>query len=409
MNTTQTPRPSNSASMSTMTSTGGGHIQVTRVGTTPKGSSSPERPATNPQTTPSRATSQVNDQRTAVTQGTHVADLVPDPVAIAPSVPLHLTLLDPALALAADILDDLERVRIANQNRLAQLTRSTEDADGEVRGFGLDESHPDVARLAAMVDVLRRVEHDAELALGLKLRKHPLGPWVVAKEQKGVGAKQAARLLAKIGDPYVNAATGLPRTVSALWAYCGLHVLPVDQEPEEAQQRLVDGNQHPDQIVVGTQGRNVGEGGNFDHGNIDTHSRHVGVAPRRRRNEKANWSSQAKMRVYLIAESCMKQVGPSCRIDQSKPDTQDAGAGAVRRHTEDCTCSRFRVIYDQARAKYADAVHQVVCVRCGPAGKPAQPGSALSAGHQHMRAMRIVMKEILKELWREARRIHRGE
>lgn len=125
----------------------------------------------------------------------------------------------PFLALAADVLDDAEKTRIANENRLRQLTRSAEDSDGEVRGFGLDESHPDVARLAALVDMLKQIEHQAGLNLQRLLRQHPLGPWV--KSQKGVGEKQAARLLAVVGDPYVNEQTGDVRTVSQLWAYCG--------------------------------------------------------------------------------------------------------------------------------------------------------------------------------------------
>lgn len=129
------------------------------------------------------------------------------------------TLSDPFLALAADVLDDAERTRIANENRLRQLTRSETDSDGEERGFGLDETHPDVARLAALVAMLRQIEHQAGLNLNRLLRQHPLGPWV--KAQKGIGEKQAARLLAVIGDPYVNEQTGEVRTVSQLWAYCG--------------------------------------------------------------------------------------------------------------------------------------------------------------------------------------------
>jgi len=129
------------------------------------------------------------------------------------------SLADPFLALAADVLDDAERNRISNQNRLRQLTRSETDSDGEERGFGLDESHPDVARLAALVDMLAKIEHQAGLNLNRLLRQHPLGPWVQA--QKGVGEKQGARLLAVIGDPYVNEQTGEARMVSQLWAYCG--------------------------------------------------------------------------------------------------------------------------------------------------------------------------------------------
>ena len=54
-------------------------------------------------------------------------------------------LADPSLMLAADVVDDLERVRIANENRLRQLTRAEVDSDGEERGFGLSADHPDVA------------------------------------------------------------------------------------------------------------------------------------------------------------------------------------------------------------------------------------------------------------------------
>ena len=103
-----------------------------------------------------------------------------------------------------------------------------------------------------------------------------------------------------------------------------------------------------------------------------------GVAVKRQRGEVANWSTEAKTRAYLIATSCLKQ-----------PPT-----------------AHYRAVYDEARAKYADAVHKTPCVRCGPSGKPAQPGSPLSPGHQHMRGMRAIMRELLRDLWIEARRLH---
>jgi hypothetical protein len=66
-----------------------------------------------------------------------------------------------------------------------------------------------------------------------------------------------------------------------------------------------------------------------------------------------------------------------------------------------------REVYDQRRAATAERVHKTECLRCGPAGKPALPGSPWSAGHQLADALRIVSKEqLLKNLWREARRIH---
>lgn len=268
-------------------------------------------------------------------------------------------LADPLLALAADVLDDLEKVRIANENRFRQLTRDGEDKDGEERGFGLTADHPDVARLAALVDLLAQAEHQATLNLQRLMRRHPLGPWV--KATAGVGEKQGARLLAAIGDPYWNDLHGRPRTVSELWAYCGYHVLPAGQAGPNSQSPGASGSKpgHPDQPMH------------------DVHTVFVGVAAKRARGQRANWSATAKMRAFLIAESCIK----------------------ARR-------SPFRAFYDAGREKYADAVHAAPCVRCGPKGKPAPVGSPLSAGHQHARALRLVAKELLKELWREAKRLH---
>jgi len=261
------------------------------------------------------------------------------------------TLLDPALALAAEVLDDLERVRIANANRLRILTTTEADADGEQRGFGLDNSHPDVARLAAIVDMLGKVEHDATLNLQRHMRRHPLGPW--AKAQRGIGEKQVARLLAAIGDPYIRPEIARedgtvvpagPRTVSALWAYCGLHVLPLGGDPSP--------------------------------GAGDTLDPPAGVAPKRARGQRANWSTAAKTKAYLIALSCLKQL--------VKPCTGEA-------HTDDCQCSPYRVTYDQRRAHTAGT----------------RPD--WTDGHSHNDGLRVAAKAILRDLWREAKRIHESQ
>jgi hypothetical protein len=290
-------------------------------------------------------------------------------------------LADPLLALAADVLDDLERVRIANENRLRQLTRDETDADGKERGFGLTLDHPDVKRLAALVRALKCerkaaaekhrgccLEHDAELNLKRQLRAHPLGPWV--KQARGVGEKQAARLLTSIGDPYIRpeiqrddgtVEPTRPRRVSELWSYCGYHVLRTGHGSGATHDRGA-GSGHT--------------GGSPDHGTADAQGVGVGVAATRARGQRANWSADAKMRAHLVAVSIVKAGGP------------------------------YRDVYDTARTKYDDATHHTECKRCGPSGKPAQPGSPISAGHQHARALRAVAKEVLKDLWREAKRLH---
>lgn len=312
---------------------------------------------------PARILHPVADQRGVDAQRSTVGDGDPAPPAPAkrgsPPNEAAPVLADPLLTLAADVLDDLEAVRIANENRLRQLTRIEADADGKERGFGLPLDHPDVARLAALVDALVKAEHNAQLNLERMMRRHPLGPWV--KATRGVGEKQAARLLAAIGDPYWNTLHNRPRTVSELWAYAGYHVLRTGQGAADSQTR------------------NAGSGstgGNLDQRSGEPQRASVGVAATRVRGQRANWSATAKMRAHLVAVSIVKAGGP------------------------------YREVYDAARAKYEDAVHHVECRRCGPSGEPAQPGSPLSAGHQHARALRAVAKAVLRDLWREAKRLH---
>lgn len=232
-------------------------------------------------------------------------------------------LFDPLLSLAADVVDDLESNRIANENRLRQLTRTEPDEDGEMRGFGLDVTNPNVARLSAIVDSMREMEHAATLNLQRAMKAHALGPWV--QETRGVGLKQAARLLACIGDPYWNTLHERPRTVSELWSYCGMAVTP-------------EGN-----------------------------------GPRRRKGMKVNWNPDARMRVRMIAESIVKAGGP------------------------------YRLVYDERKADTEGRVHAVECPQCVGSSKVGEPWRP---GHRHADALRVVGKEVLKDMWLEARRIH---
>lgn len=302
------------------------------------------------------------------------------------------TIEDPLLAMTAETLLDFERVRIAAQNRLRQLTRSEADVDGRERGFGLTAEHPTVMATQKLVDGMVAVEHQAELHLAKLMRDHPLGPWM--KAQPGIGMKQGARLLASIGDPYIRPdrrrdgviVPARPRTVSELWAYCGMHVIdidiPGDHTPTDAQVSCVAGEP---------------TGGDPDHRSRGTHPASAGVAPSRRRGQRSNWNADARMRVYLVAAQTVQMLRKPCFV----PD----GASWAT-HVDGCRCGRWRVLYDAAKEKYSTAMHKLPCPRCGPAGKPAPIGSPLSDGHRHARAVRIVAKTILKELWREAGRLH---
>lgn len=272
----------------------------------------------------------------------------------------HRTLLDmTALQTAADVVNDLEGVRMANAARYGALTGFTVDGrpwkadkDEQVRTTGLAADHPGVVSLKAIVEGIAKIEGEAVKTLEKAMKAHPLGPWVIA--QRGLGLKQAGRLLASIGDPYwrpaleylddddkvIDSKEEGPRTVSALWAYAGEHVID-------------------------------------------------GAAARRKKGVRSNWSTNAKTRAWLCAESCVKQLGADCKRGGAATLGEDTSTAAPPIHlTEGCKCSPFRVAYDLRKARTT-------------ANRP-----DWTDGHRHVDAMRISAKTILKHVWREARRLH---
>lgn len=83
-----------------------------------------------------------------------------------------------------------------------------------------------------------------------------------------------------------------------------------------------------------------------------------------------NGNPNAKKFTFMISESLMKQ--------KANP-------------------SKYRLLYEELREEKLH--HLTECVRCGPSGKPAQPGSPLSDKHSHMRALRLVGKQFLRDLY----------
>jgi len=263
---------------------------------------------------------------------------------------------DLLLYLFADQLDDVEKLRIATENRLRTLFSD------ENWGKGVPAELPEAQALISHLEQIRASEHGITLSLKRAMRDHRFGPW--CKSMVGVGEKQLGRLLAVIGDP------GAREKPSQLWAYCGLHVL------------------HPGQADPGTHRVCAGVDPTSDPGQGDGDIHHVtaGVAPTRRRGQRVNWSTDAKKRVYLIATACIRYTG--------EPDKNGNPA----------PLSPYRAVYDDGRRKYAEATHAHECRRCGAKGNPAKPGSPLSDGHKHARAIRLVMKRVLLDLWKEARK-----
>jgi hypothetical protein len=296
------------------------------------------------------------------------------------------------IGLHAAFLDDIERVRKANASRHGALTGHTPDGrewkpdkDGEQRSPSLDRDDPHVQSFASLFDAFTALEKTAVANLERAVKVHPLGPWI--RNRKGLGLKQVGRLLAACGDPYWRPELVYylddetvdrtvpegPRTVSALWAYCGLHVLPADQAKLDAHFPRVGGDQRA--------------GGDLGHGSPDTLLSCAGVAARRRKGQRANWSTEAKTRAYLCATSCLKQLAKTCQAGPVESESGDA-AGWQAVHGEDCACSPYRVAYDRRRTHTSTS----------------RPD--WTEPHRHNDALRVASKEILRDLWVEARRLH---
>lgn len=292
------------------------------------------------------------------------ADVQADPKLAAPLAPAHAwRVADARLLLLASVLDDLESARIAASNRLRAFTAT----------LGVDPEQPEVVAMRLLVEETQAVEARVAAGLAKAMKAHPLGALV--ERTKGLGLRQAARLLSLIGNPAWHAVHQRPRRLGELRAYCGMHVV---------------------------QAGGAGDG----HSGSDALSDCAvpGVAPRRRRGQRSNWSESARKRVWLIAAQGLKLRCKACTA-ASRAAADADGAGWTP-PPPTCTCERegyvLRRAYDDARAKYAAAVHAAPCERCGPAGSPAPAGSPLSASHQHGRALRIVGKAVLRMLWEES-------
>lgn len=238
---------------------------------------------------------------------------------------------DPMLFTLAQTLQDYETLRIAEEHRLRIFSMPSDvpDEDGVCRGFGYAEDSDEVQVVKGLIDPLKDLEHRTVLSLQKRMRVNPIWPYF--KDVKGVGEKTLARLMACIGDPYLRPlddGSYTPRTVSQLWAYCGMHTMP-----------------------------------NKD-GEI--------IAAKRMKGVQANWNTEAKTRLFLLSQNLLRQ-----GIRKDKDGNQFA-------------VTEYGQLYLDRRAHTA-VTH--------PEWNP---------GHGLNDALRIMGKELLKQLWRAAREIHTG-
>jgi len=198
--------------------------------------------------------------------------------------------------------------------------------------------------LHEVLEPLMDAEHRAELMLKQVWRRHPLAPW--AKTVPGCGEKLIARLVALTGEPSLRAVGHWARTDG------GRQTWTVDGYEERTAGELLAYCGHGDPV-------------------------------------------RSLRRVGMTQAEVLKQGNPAAKKAAWKLGYQFMRTPA----------SPYRDIYLAERARYADKLHDRACARCGPAGRPALPGSPWSENHKHHAAIRNTTHAFLVDLWRESRRL----
>lgn len=250
----------------------------------------------------------------------------------------------------AETYNDAQLHRISVANRFGIKADGTEANVGLTVAADLHESGGQ-----AFIDELKSQEAKAGKILARTLRRvvpKELQRWI--KASNGIGEQSIARLLGTIGDPYiatplqnamldgkrVSVPNGEPyvRSIAQLRAFCGVGA-PSRKRKGMTQDELMD------------QGKPM-----------------------------------AKKLLYLLASNAIKEGGRS--IEKLLCGEQSLGA-----------TWHYRAVYEERRLDTIEKCHATECVRCGPSGKPAQPGSPWSDAHKHADGLRIVAKEILADMW----------
>jgi len=211
------------------------------------------------------------------------------------------------------------------------------------RAGRLDYRSHDVEAAIAGIEAAHKVAKQTLVDTYLVNVPEELQAW--QRDSPGVGEHTLARLLGTIGDPCI--------------------ALPMWWEGTGAKRHLVEGKRFIRTVPQLWQYSGVGD---------SSRKRSRGMSAE---EAMGLGNPDSKMLLYLMAESSMKG-----RITARKN-------GRV---------SPYGDLYDKLREEVADKEHSVECRRCGPSGKPKQPGTPWNPGHQMAHALRLVGKQMLADI-----------
>lgn len=260
----------------------------------------------------------------------------------------------------AEMFNDAQEARIEGMNKIGFSvgTKKSHDITDSGKYYKLQNKSAGVDPVTYLpyIHALELAEEASERALHATYKRvvpKPIRAWQV--DAKGIGVHLVSRLLGHLGDPRIATphfwqgtgtkrtlmvADSYERTLAQLWQYCG-HGDPTRR------------------IRKGMTADELAQLGKPD----------------------------LKMIVHLIADRAILEPGRSVDLLL----TGDQHADTAQRH--------YRRVYEERRLVTAERLHATECVRCGPSGKPAAVLSPWSKAHQQADALRIVGKEILRDLW----------
>lgn len=297
------------------------------------------------------------------------------------------------LRVLAEMFYDAQETRKRIANRAGRFAQAEGTPDKHVLpewlAFEVSNAEQEEKRLGKLL-----VAHYSETA--------PKGVIAWQESSDGIGPHMTARLIGHLGHPriavpyhwegsgakrHLVADEPYERTVSQLWAYCG------HGDPERrGYSKVAEENFAAGSTMLKTLTWNMAKYATVQKG------RHIEdlLNP-------GQLCLGAQMKSAGVEDPlAATQTHPGAQAWPGGGDLSDTAGAITETEPSSVAPWPYRLVYEERRLATLSRVHATPCVRCGPSGKPAQPGTPWSPAHAQADALRIVGKAILRDMWRAA-------